>query len=190
MEYTRLDNIVGLLFDTSRDIESGDQEVPDNGSYADEKHKQRTNLEPARTAAFERVSKKLGKPLVRKGRAFRSSSDGTTNVVILASQRYPGSGDSGNYWYGFTVAQREFVQEAQKGWIAFACQDSGRVFLIERDEFLDWLPELLTSPSDVADDSEVSHWHINFSDYGDRVDLMSKESKGEKRDLVHHLLTN
>ena len=189
MEYTRLDQIVGLLFDTSKDIESGDQEEP-GISPSDEEPKTRTNLEPARAAAFERVAKKLSKPLVRKGRALRTSSDGATNVVCLASQRYDGPGGSRNYWYGFTPAQRDFVQEAAEGWIAFACQDSGRVFLIERDEFLHWLPTMLTTPPDASDDAEVRHWHIYFNDYGDRVELMPRASEGPKHDIVDRLLAD
>lgn len=189
MEYTRLDQIIELIFQTSRDIEQADQQEPDEAlTPGGDEPKPRANLEPARSAALEKVAEKLGIPLVRKGRALRSTSDGHTNIVCLASQRYDGPGGSGNYWYGFTQAQRDFVSEADRGWAVFVCQDTGRAFMIDRDEFLAWLPEMLTTPADTSEESEIRHWHIYFNDYGDRVELVPKASEGERRNIVGYLV--
>lgn len=189
MEYTRLDQIIELIFQTSRDIEQADQQEPDGTpAPGGDESKPRVNVEPARNAALEKVAEKLGIPLVRKGRALCSTSDGKVNVVCLASKRFDGPGGSGNYWYGFTPAQRGFIGEANGGRVVFVCQDTGRAFMIDRDEFLTWLPEMLTTPPDANEDSEIRHWHIYFNDYGDRVELMPKASEGETRNIVEFLI--
>lgn len=60
--------------------------------------------------------------------------------------------------------------------------------MIDRDEFLPWLPEMLTTPPDASDESEIRHWHIYVNDHGDRVELVPKTSEGEKRNIVCHLI--
>lgn len=190
LEYTRVDQIVQLLFETSRDIETPEILVPPQGP-TDAEVKPPTppkpDVEDAREEALKRVSDKLGLPLVKKGRALRSSSDGSTNVVCLASQRHEGPAGSGNYWYGLTPAQRDFVKEAQNGWVVLACGDSGRAFAIERDILVGWLNDMLTTPAAPQDESEIRHWHIYFNDYGDRVDVLPAAG-GDKRNIIEYLL--
>ncbi len=185
LEYTRIDGIIDLIFQTSQDIDNADESDEEESPPHKEKAS-RADIE--RTAqTCDKVAQVLDSPLVKKGRALRSTSDGRANVVVLASQRYDGPGGSSNYWYGFTPAQRDFIEEASEGWVAFGCADSGRTALIARDEFLAWLPEMLTTPANVSDDSAIRHWHIYFNDYGDHIDLMPI-SGGQKRDLVPYLV--
>lgn len=188
LEYTRLDQIVELLFATSQDLENPEPKRPSETETDISSEVPKANLESVRKTALELVSEKLAVSLVRKGRALRSTSDGMVNVVCLVSQRYDGPGGSGNYWYGFTPAQREFLLEADKGWIVLACTGTERCFMIARDTFLPWLGKMLTTPSDPPAETEIRHWHIYFNDYGDRVELMPAAG-GEKRDIADHLIS-
>lgn len=121
---------------------------------------------------MRRIEERLGATFVRRGKALRGSSDGTTHLVCMASQRYLGAGGSGNYWYGFTPAQRDFVNDASAGYISLVCGDSQKAFLFTREEFLSWTPEFLTTPAAPASVDQLRHWHVYFNDYGNRVELM------------------
>src|SRR4051812_34144169 len=73
-----------------------------------------------RQDAIERVAVHLGTDLVKTGPANFSSKDGDTRVVCLASQPYE-LAHGKSYWYGFTPAHKEFLEEAKVGFIALAC---------------------------------------------------------------------
>ena len=146
-----------------------------------------TELEKARDAAVLRIGSRLKCTFVRRGRALRVSNDGTKRLVCLASQRYEGPGSSGNYWFGFTPAQRSFLSESGEGWVAMVCADAGRAFLVEWEQFKKWLPDLWTTPAAPVNEEEIRHWHIYFNDHGSRVELM-KTGGGLLADIAPFLV--
>jgi hypothetical protein len=183
VEYTRLDGIVEMIFATKQDLDAPELIAPPEGNDRPSEPKVApAELERVRDVAIQQVGARLGATFVRRGKALRASSDDSSRLVCLASQRYDGPGGSRNYWYGFTPAQREFVQDAKAGYIALVCGDSGKTFLIERDEFMTWLPNFLTTPPDAAAET-VRHWHVYFNDYGHRADLM-RSGGGAITDLL------
>lgn len=189
MEYTRLDAIVELLFATKRDAEEDNEEndLVDSSDDSSTSSDKTATRDAAREDALKRVEQKIGLTLVRKGRVIRSSSDGTTNVVCLVSRRYQGPSKSGNYWYGFTPAQRDFLNEAEIGYVVLVCSDSGRALLIERDSFLPWLSEFGTTPPTPTTENEIRHWHVFFNDFGSKLELVPG-SGGSRRDITEFAL--
>jgi hypothetical protein len=189
VEYTRLDGIVELLFAAKKDLETPAAVAPP--IEAKQPHfaptVTATELEKARDAAVLRIGGKLNCTFVRRGRALRVSSDGAKRLVCLASQRYEGPAGSGNYWFGFTPAQRTFLSEAGQGWVALVCANSGRSYLIDWDRFMKWLPDFLTTPPAPGDDDDIRHWHVYFNDYGSRVELI-KSGGGLLIDLVQFVV--
>jgi hypothetical protein len=185
VEYTRLDGIVELLFAAKKDLETPAAVAPPKEVKQPSASLTTTptDLEKAREAAVVRIATKLGCTFVRRGRALRVSSDGAKRLVCLASQRYEGPSGSGNYWFGFTPAQRAFLSEGSQGWVALVCADSGRTFLVAWDQFEKWLPDFWTTPPAPANEREIRHWHIYFYDYGSRVELM-KSGGGLLLDLM------
>lgn len=189
VEYTRLDGIVELLFAAKRDLETPaaiappvEAKQPDAPVVVSA-----TDLEKARDAVVNRIGSKLMCTFVRRGRALRVSSDGSKRLVCLASQRYEGPAGSGNYWFGFTPAQRKFLSEGDQGWVALVCADSTRSFLIEWEKFREWIPDFWTTPPAPVPEDEIRHWHVYFFDRGNRVELM-KSGGGLLLDLVPFLV--
>jgi len=189
VEYTRLDGIVELLFAAKQDLEKDDLIAPpeEESKTGVQAKIAPSTYDAAREAAVRKIEAKIGVTFVRRGKALRASSDGKTRLVCLASQKYAGPGGSGNYWYGFTVTQRQFLLDAQMGYAAFVCGDSDKLFLVNRDELLLWLPDMLTTPPDPTSDEEIRHWHIYFNDYVNRVDLM-RSGGGVITNIVNYAL--
>jgi hypothetical protein len=189
VEYTRLDGIVELLFAAKKDLETPAAVAPPIEVTQPRASPTVTSmeLEKARDAAVLRIGSKLNCTFVRRGRAIRVSSDGSKRLVCVASQRYEGPAGSGNYWFGFTPAQRTFLGEAGQGWVALVCADSGRSYLVEWDQFKNWLPDFWTTPPHPVNGDEVRHWHVYFNDYGNKVELM-KSGGGLLLDLVRFLV--
>ena len=173
VEYTRLDGIVELLFAAKQDLESPEiVPPPETRSIAMSAEGASEELAAARQATVRTVEAKLGARLVRRGRALLASNDGKIRLVCLASKRYEGPRGSTNYWYGFTPAQREFLQGAEAGYLVLACADADKAYLVPREELFQWLPALLTTPSNPTGLDGLVHWHIYFNDYGNRTELM------------------
>lgn len=189
VEYTRLDGIVELLFAAKKDLETAEILPPPPGEHAAQTPVMVASgeLESRRESAIRRIESKIGTTFIRRGKTLRASSDGKVRLVCLASQRYDGPGGSSNYWYGFTPAQREFITGSESGYLALTCGDAVKAYLVPREVFMGWLPNLLSTPSAPVSPDEIRHWHIYFNDYGTRVDLM-RSGGGALADLGKYLL--
>ena len=177
MEYTRVDGIVDLLFQTSRDIEDAEDSEPDDQENSGEREAEgrgpQADYEPAKATVLERLSEKREEVYVRKGRALRSSSDGRTNVVLLASKAHERSG-APLYWYGVTQAHLEFLRDAEHGVAVFVFSDTCRGVAIPRDVLASWCPDLLTTPPDAASEQDIKHWHVYLNDQDGQIDLIPR----------------
>jgi hypothetical protein len=173
VEYTRLDPIVELLFAAKRDLETIQETVPPPEIASGKPLRADTSreLEKARAVAIARIAKALGCSFTRRGRAQAESSDGKIRLVCLASQQYEGPNGSKNYWYGFTLAQREYLEQSEVGWLGLAVEQSDRVFLIDWTRLNRWLPELSTTPSSATEMRDVRHWHLSINDYQSHAEL-------------------
>jgi hypothetical protein len=189
VEYTRLDGIVELIFAAKKDLETPAADTPplEVKETRTSSTATATDLEKARDNSVLRIARRLDCTFVRRGRALRVSSDGIKRLVCLASQRYEGPSGAGNYWFGFTPAQRAFLAEASQGWVALVCADSGRAFLIDWNQFKKWLPDVWTTPPAPANEDDIRHWHLYLNDYGSRVELM-KSGGGLLLDLVRFVV--
>lgn len=189
VEYTRLDGIVELLFAAKEDLATPESIAPPIEAEASKAAASVTpnELENAREKAIQNVAKKFNCTFVRRGRAARISSDGASRLVCIASQRYVGPAGAGNYWFGFTPAQRVFLSGADNSWVALVCVDSGRCFLVPWEQFNNWLPDFWTTPTDPPNIDDIRHWHVYFNDFGSRVELM-KAGGGVLLDLVQYLV--
>lgn len=187
VEYTRLDGIVELLFATKQDLATTDPVAPILSAESEALPREFVgdHLEAVRDAALRRIEKKLNTTFVKRGKVLRASADGRIRLVCLASQRHEGTGDSSNYWYGYSPAQRDFLNEAEVGYLALVCGDSGKAYLISRDEIHGWLSELPTTT--IPDSDELRHWHINFNDSGYSVQL-NRIVGGKTKDLIQYRL--
>jgi len=140
-EFTKLDEIVELVFSTAEDakqLESVPDEVGEHPSAEGAKSAEPKFTPVAFNALIaERVSKQLGVPLLKRTRVLFSSPDETVRVVCAASREYTDRSQQG-YWFAFHPNQKDALESAQRGFAAFGCGSPSDTFLIPIATFATW----------------------------------------------------
>ena len=182
IEYTRVDKLIDVVFYTSQDVSS--PENPDSPEVVavrppDVAKTSDSNIQTSRLAGthaspvnfyekcIARINKALGKNLIKNGRVTYSSSDKTTNVVLLNSKEYPDATGRG-FWYGFRPNQGEFLSNVSSAYVAFGCGDENSILLIPFNRFKQFLPKLATTP---APDGGITHSHVIIFNEGSRYSI-------------------
>ena len=67
-----------------------------------------------------------------------SSSDGSLALICAVSKEYTKGGQTG-YWFAFHPHQKDILQDAETGYIAFGCGSEELILLIPIENFIQWL---------------------------------------------------
>jgi hypothetical protein len=182
IEYTRVDKLIDVVFHTSLDVST--PENPDSPEAvelhvaADQSGIDRrdqagrsagTHSSPVNfyEKCIARINRALDKNLIKNGRVAYTSSDKTTNVVLLNSKSYPEANGRG-FWYGFRPNQEEFLSQTDSAFVAFGCGSEKSILLIPFSRFREFLPRLGTTPSP---DGGITHSHVIISHEDSRYSL-------------------
>jgi hypothetical protein len=157
-EYTKLDEIVELIFSTAEDAKSDEIRFPDS----ELKLKNEPNSENAsRPMAYHnecvsKVSAFLKKPFVSKTKVLFSTSTNDTSLVCLVSREYD-HGERRGYWFGFHPYQLDFLKSMKQGYLALGCGTEAIVFLIDVATFEKWLIDMnkTVRPNRL-------YWHVHI----------------------------
>lgn len=114
-----------------------------------------------------RISRKLGKNLIKTGRVTYTSADKDTNLVLLNSKSYP-EADGCGYWYGFRPNQNEFLSKSQSSFVAFGCGSEDAILLIPFNRFKKFLPKLAVTPDC---EGGITHSHVVIYNSNSRYNI-------------------
>jgi hypothetical protein len=155
-EFTRLDEIVDILFSTAEDIKQ-EEEMPEEveeGEAAERKPK----FTPVafHDACVARIQKKFTRTLLKRSRATFSSADGTLALICAVSKEH-GSRGQPSYWFAFHPHQKEFLEFAQDAYVAFGCGSEDYILLIPFADFAPWLAGM-----NITQREERFYWHVSI----------------------------
>jgi len=131
-EYTRIDQIVDVVFTTAEDKEQQLEEVQPERLPAEQGRRvqQRTPREEIlakKIEAIARLGLREGVALQRRRHSLYADPTDTVRAVVLASKRY----DDEGYWYAYhEEPQRRFLSQAKKGLLVLSMIDKGYAFAI------------------------------------------------------------
>lgn len=185
MEYTRLDQMIDVMFTTAKDVESGveadvgTQEEAPGASPAGEKVKgvwQFTDsrlLQAKRETIVATLAQREGTNLIKKSRALYWNSSHNVRAAFTISKRYaPRSGPP--YWYAYHPQWDEWLGEGSRSFVVLGCMDLRTAFAIPLDVMRAALDNLHTT--EQADGSR--YWHIYLNEPAPRqVALMLPKQK-------------
>ncbi len=177
-EFTRLDEIVELLFSTAEDIKQ-EQVVEDQVSEEDEhdEHDEfaTTDRKPKfvpvafHDACIRRIEKVLGTSLLKNSRATFIAPDKNLRLICAISREHVRSA-SHSYWFAFHPHQAEYLSGSDKSYVAFGCGSEHQLLLIRYTEFAPWLDGMNETTT-----KDRTYKHISIFRIADRFELVRRQ---------------
>jgi hypothetical protein len=164
-EYTKIDEIIDLVFSTAEDVKK--EENLQQGIQSEEGEKKFTPVN-FREECITRVQSKLKTILVKRSSALYSSADEKTAVFCLNSREY-GSESQPRYWFAFHPHQKETLSKYPNGYVAFGCGGPQRVILIPANDFVPWLKRF-----HVTNLGDRMYWHVRINCDDNKISLVTK----------------
>ena len=172
-EYTRVDEIIELVFSTAEDIKQGER-APEEVKKQERAERQEPKFVPVsfNEACVERIEKVLGRTLIKRSRATFSSPYESLALVCAVSREYEAGADKG-YWFAFHLHQKEKLDRSTESYVAFGCGSPQKLVLMPLDKFA----PLLGGMNQTHPEGGRYYWHVQIYDEGGRLILHRK--KGE-----------
>lgn len=173
MEYTRLDQMIDVLFTTATDVEASvdlpsekiqeanlkTDTISDSKNGEEKSSWEFTNsedLQNKRDNIIEAVGRRLNCPLIKKSRALYWDATHKARVCCSISKKYT-KRNSYPYWYAYHPHWDEFLQEASNGYLVLGCMDQNFAFGIPWHVIHSELPYLNTTTTE-----KTTYWHIHI----------------------------
>ncbi|MGH9960492.1 MAG: hypothetical protein ACREBC_25790 [Pyrinomonadaceae bacterium] len=179
-EFTKLDRIVDLVFTAAEEAKLVDKTEAEPAEEEASKEKKFTPV-AFNDACADRISKLLGKPLVKQSRAKFSSPDNKVVLVCLVSRQHK-EGKPHHYWFAFHPHQRDALSQAEEGFVALGCGSPDTIFLVPFDRFKEWLPGM-----NITQLEDRMYWHIQVLESDTGFTLVRRKGQS-KVDLAKFLL--
>jgi hypothetical protein len=175
-EFTRLDEIVDIVFSTTE--EAAEEEA--------EEHAETPEEERAAPAAFHdacmaRIQRHFGTQLVRQTRSGYAIPDGQLAVVCAVSKTHHVVGHP-SFWFAFHPYQKSFLDGASESFLVLGCGSPEVILLIPKAELEKWLPDMWTTER-----SDTFYWHVRIHDENGKYYWDRKKGAGQI-DVTPYLL--
>jgi hypothetical protein len=165
MEYTRLDEMVDVMFTAAADValveqvEVDDDEESDGEGGASEKRAwQFTDtglLERKRETIVSAVARVHETNLIQKSRALYWDATHEKRIACTISKRYDRSWY--RYWYAYHPQWDAFLEEGSTSLLVLGCMDLPEAFAIPWDTIHPLLPALNTTTTERS-----TYWHLHI----------------------------
>lgn len=142
-EYTRIDRLIDLIFQTSQDFDLVGQVEPDEVDDLPEPEPKIINEDSGHSKTvpvsfhqecLEKIEKKLSVSFIKQSRISYSTKDKNIGLVIAVSKPHK-HGKFVKYWFAFHPYQEDYLKDFPDAYIAFGCGDSDKILLIPIREF-------------------------------------------------------
>jgi hypothetical protein len=167
-EFTKLDEIIDIVFSTSEDIKEEEPPEVQNGKGPKE-----DKPEPVayHQQCVKKVETRLHKTFVTRSKVLYSTQDKQTALVCMVSREY-GDETRPRYWFGFHTYQIDFLKDANEAYVAFGCGTENTLFVIPFKTFLPWLADMNTTTRGAR-----TYWHVHIYKEKDGFTLKLKNNK-------------
>jgi hypothetical protein len=158
MEFTKLDEIVNLVFFTAEDLKQDEEQRTAEGEGEGEETVDEKKSVPVsfHDACIQKLEPILKTSFVKKSRASYVSSDGKVGVICAVSKQYERRGERW-FWFAFHPHQKDFLNGLEIGFVAFGCGSEKLLILVPRDTFIPWLEGL--NKTNLED---RFYWHVHI----------------------------
>jgi hypothetical protein len=179
-EFTRVDGIIDLVFSAAEEVRQDVEEPEVQEDLSRRKDKKVPQFAPVdfHAACIRRIEESLNRSLLKQTRATYSSPDGAVVVVCAVSRAHARE----MYWYAFHPHQKEKLEAAIEGYVAYGCGSEKIVLLIPFKDFTGWLEGMW-----ITQLENRFYWHVSIRQEGEKLVLRRKKGFGEV-DLTKYLV--
>lgn len=168
-EFTKLDEIINLVFTTAEDVKEEKSIEPEDESIDEKEDIVKSKPVSFNEACIERIEKLIPQPLIKRSRTTYSSAEDSIRVTCAVSKPYK-KGDLIQYWFAFHPHQKDFLEAAKTGYVAFGCGTEKTLLLIPFTEFLKWIDGMHTT-----EDTSRFYWHVIIMKDGENLILYRRK---------------
>jgi hypothetical protein len=166
-EFTKLDEIIDLVFFTAEDIKE-DNLVEIETDELESEVESRSTPVSFHEACVRRIEARIRQPLIKQSRTTYSTADNIVHVSCAVSKEYVKTNQV-QYWFAFHPYQKTFLENANDPHVAFGCGTERYLLDIPFRVFSSWLNELNTTEKDNR-----IYWHVHIHRDGDNFRLIRK----------------
>lgn len=172
-EFTRLDEIVDLLFSAAEDLKQ--EQVLENDDEEEEDQEHAEHRKPKFTpvafhdACVRRIETVLGTSLVKRSRATFAAADRALKVICAISREHLRGGNP-SYWFAFHPHQSEYLADTERAYVAFGCGSEQQLLLIPYEKFASWLDGMNETTT-----KDRTYKHVSISHSDGRFELVRKQ---------------
>jgi hypothetical protein len=184
MEYTRLDEMIDVMFTTATDVEQASQvvEPDDEKSETVPARGERTKgtweftdsklLQVKREDVVAAMSRETGEKLIRKSASLYWNSTHSIRIACTISKRY----DRGSslYWYAYHPSWDQFLSEGTSSFFVLGCMDLKSAFALPFS-VIHPLREFLNT---TELDSGTTYWHIHLLEFSGGISIALPKKGG------------
>lgn len=165
-EYTRLDNIIDIMFTATKDVESAlepDPQVAEsirptsNRQSSIQQHTPPQTMDALRRRIISSLAERDGISLIAHKRAQFWTPDHDVRAACTVSKRYEGNE---NYWYAYHPQWDDFLSAANIGYFILGCLDKEIAYVLPHAEIARHLSDLNTTTTSDG----RTYWHIKLED--------------------------
>ena len=165
-EYTRLDNIIDIMFTATQDVEasleldsqSSESDLPaSDAQVPNRQHTSRKAIDKLRERIISSLSERERISLIAHKRTQYWTPDHNIRVVCSISKRYSGSY---NYWYAYHTKWHKYLGDGKIGYFILGCLDKNTAYVIPHAEISEQMSNLNTTTPPDKD----TYWHIHLED--------------------------
>jgi len=169
MEYTKLDDMIDVMFTTAKDVETA-TEADTSGPDEEEDDEERASrqkgvwqftdsatLQRKRDVIVAAIAKRESTNLLKKSRALHWSSDREVRIACAISKRYERG--AYKYWYAYHPQWDEFLGTAPRAYFVLGCVDLDIAFAVPAAKLRENLDSLNTTTTEKG-----HYWHIHIAE--------------------------
>lgn len=179
-EYTRIDKLIDLIFQTSKDLQLEEEVESDVDEVPNEKKKRKTSESRTIPVNFHeqcllKIQNKLGINLIKQSRNSYTNKENSLGLICAISKTHK-SGQHDKFWFAFHPHQKDFLKEYPNAFLSLGCGSAENTFLIPFKEF-----EPLLEFSWTTQQDERMYWHIVINERENK--FLLKQPYNTKQDF-------
>jgi hypothetical protein len=192
-EYTRLDNLIDVMFTAATDVETTIVEVSARSEITAEPSNDEATgsgwqftdfrlLDAKRQQIVDTLARRLGETLIKKSRALFWNADHGKRAACSISKRYLGR-STYPYWYAYHPQWDDFLGGGDEGYFILGCMDLDVAYAIPLPVMranLAWLNTTTTSRS--------TYWHIHLVEIDNGEHALALPKKQGQLSLAEYKL--